>query len=95
MDIGYVERNKITLRKLTQSIPVNNMDSSSNTNGPVTEVADVVLNYNGHTERMVFALMQLEKEDLILELPWLKQHNPKVNWVMGEVKMSHCPQRCK
>jgi len=32
---------------------------------------------------------------MILGLPWLQEHNPEVNWVTGEVKMSRCPEKCK
>jgi len=33
----------------------------------------------------------LEKTDVILEMPWLQVHNPKINWETGEVKMVRCP----
>jgi len=38
--------------------------------------------------------MRLGKEKMILGLPWLRAHNPEVNWVTGEVKMSRCPEKC-
>ena len=32
---------------------------------------------------------------MLLGLPWLKEHNPEVDWTMGEVKMSRCPAKCR
>ena len=32
---------------------------------------------------------------MILGLTWLREHNPEVDWETGEIKMSHCPQRCR
>src|SRR5262245_51103946 len=55
--------------------------------GPIAKVADVILCYKGHSERAVFAVTAIRNEDIILGLPWLKEHNP-------EVKMSCCPARC-
>jgi len=36
----------------------------------------------------------LEKTDVILEMPWLQAHNPEINWETGEVKMTRCPLLC-
>jgi len=44
---------------------------------------------------MLLAVSGLGKQSLILGYNWLKDHNPKVNWEKGEVKMTHCPLRCK
>ena len=32
--------------------------------------------------------------DIILGLNWLCEHNPKVDWQSGKVKMSHCLNHC-
>jgi len=29
---------------------------------------------------------------VILEMPWLAHHNPKIDWKTGEVKMTRCPE---
>jgi hypothetical protein len=38
--------------------------------------------------------MGLGKQDIILGLTWLCEHNPKVDWQSNEVKMSRCPNHC-
>ena len=36
----------------------------------------------------------LGKRDIILGYPWLRQHNPEINWQTQEVKLSCCPNHC-
>jgi len=31
---------------------------------------------------------------VILGIPWLAQHNPEIDWKMGEVKITRCPEEC-
>ena len=31
---------------------------------------------------------------MILGMPWLAHHNPKIDWRTGEVKMMRCPEEC-
>ena len=45
-------------------------------------------------ECVTFAVMGLGSQDIILGLNWLHEHNPKVDWQSGEVKMSHCLNHC-
>ena len=44
---------------------------------------------------MFLAVSKLRKQNLILGYDWLKDHNPKIDWEKGEVKMTHCPLRCE
>jgi len=34
---------------------------------------------------------ELRKTDVILGMPWLAAHNPKIDWEKGEVRMMRCP----
>ncbi len=58
------------------------------------EVVDLVLRYKDHSKRAVFAVTNLGKQDMILGLTWLREHNPEVDWKTGEINMSRCPQHC-
>jgi hypothetical protein len=95
LDSSYVREERINTRELSRPIPVNNVDGTPNDAGPIRQVVDTVLRYNGHTERVIFAVTNLGKQKMILGLPWLREHNPEVNWKSGEVKMSRCPTRCR
>jgi len=72
-----------------------NVDGFSNKAGQISEVMDVVLQYKTHSKRMLLAVSGLGKQNMILGYNWLKDHNPKINWEKGEVKMTRCPLRCK
>src|ERR1700675_1501303 len=76
------------------TIPVFNVDGTPNEVGAISEIADVTLRYNGHTERALFTITQLGKQSVILGYTWLQKHNPEVNWQTGAVKMSRCPTGC-
>ena len=94
IDKSFVEKERLNTRKLSNPIPVTNVDGSPNEAGPITDVVDIILRYKGHYERTLFAVTCTGKEDIILGLPWLREHNPEIDWQTEEVKMSHCPARC-
>ena len=80
---------------LLHNILVFNVDGSPNEAGQISEVVDVVLHYKTHSKRMLLAVSRLGKQSLILGYDWLKDHNPRINWEKGEVKMTHCPLQCE
>jgi hypothetical protein len=89
-----MKSNQIPTRKLSQVVPVYNVDGSPNQDGVILEVADLLLRYNGHSERALFCVTRLGKQNLILGHTWLKDHNPEVDWRTGKVEMSQCSPRC-
>ena len=88
IDRDYVRKNQLTTRALTHPIPVYNVDGTANEAGSICEVIDVVLRYRDHAERAQFSVTSLGNQDMILGYSWLREHNPEVDWSMGEVKMS-------
>ncbi|GLB39299.1 putative retrotransposable element tf2 155 kda protein type 1-like [Lyophyllum shimeji] len=95
LHIRFVREHGITTRTLSRPIPVKNVDGTANAAGAITEVVDLVLQYNGHSERVVFAVTDLGEQDMILGYTWLKEHNPEIDWAAGTVSMSRCPARCQ
>jgi predicted aspartyl protease len=94
IDREYVKSNQIPTTKLLVAIPVYNVDGSANQDGAISEVAELLLRYNGHSERALFCVTGLGKQNLILGHTWLKDHNPEVDWRTGKVEMSRCSPRC-
>ncbi|GLB45579.1 putative zinc ion binding [Lyophyllum shimeji] len=94
LHIRFVREHGITTRTLSRPIPVKNVDGTANAAGAITEVVDLVLQYNGHSEHVVFAVTDLGEQDMILGYTWLKEHNPEIDWAAGTVSMSRCPSRC-
>jgi hypothetical protein len=94
IDEEYVHTNGITTRPLQQQIPVYNVDGTPNEAGSISQVADLVLRYDSHSERALFAVTRLGKQNIILGFTWLRDHNPEIDWQTKEVKMTRCPPRC-
>jgi len=97
---SLIDRNFVCLKgmntwTLLHNILVFNVDGSPNEAGQISEVVDVVLRYKTHSKRMLLAVSRLGKQSLILGYDWLKDHNPRINWEKGEVKMTHCPLQCE
>ena len=78
-------------RTLSWNISVFNVNGSPNEARQITEVVDIVLHYKTYSERMLLAVSGLGKQSLILGYDWLKDHNPKIDWEKGEVKITCCP----
>src|SRR5271163_3737641 len=93
IDRHYAKSCGFHLLKLSKPIPVYNIDGTPNEAGSVTEVIDLILWYNNHSERTLFAVSSLRRQKLILGHSWLHKHNLEINWATGEVKMSWCPPR--
>jgi hypothetical protein len=79
---------------LTKPIPVYNVDSTANDAGMITDIADIILHYENHSERTQLAVTHLGKQSLILGYNWLCNHNPEINWQTKDVKMSRCRLQC-
>jgi predicted aspartyl protease len=88
IDQEYVKSNQIPTRKLSQVVLIYNVDRSPNQDGAISEVVDLLLQYNGHSERALLCVTGLGKQNLILGHTWLKDHNPEVDWRTGKVEMS-------
>jgi hypothetical protein len=94
IDIEWVKLNNIPMHPLTKPIPVYNVDGTANDAGMITDITDVVLQYENHSERTQLAVTHLGKQSMILGYNWLHNHNPEINWQTKEVKMSRCPHQC-
>ena len=95
IDRDFVYSKEINTWTLSYNILVFNVNSSPNKAEQISKVVDVVLCYKTHSERMLLAVSGLGKQSLILGYDWFKDHNPKIDWKKGEVKMTCCPLRCK
>ena len=94
MSQNYVECNRLTTCRLSHPIPVYNMDGLPNESGSIIEIVDVILHFNGHSERTTFSVTNLGRQDIILGFTWLEEHNLEIDWQTQKVSMSHCPSKC-
>ena len=71
-----------------------NVDGTKNSARNITHLANIIIDYQGHCEKVTAEVMDLGKNQVILGYMWLKKHNPNIDWTNGEVKMTRCPHSC-
>jgi len=91
----FICSKEMNTQTLSHNIPVFNVNGSPNEAEKISEVVDIVLRYKTHSKRMLLAVSGLGKQSLILGYNWLKDHNPKIDWEKGEVKITRCPLYCE
>ena len=86
---------KIPLLPLPNPIPVYNVDGTRNLAGDIIHYAEIVIDFQGHQEKVKAKITDLGRPQMILGYMWLKHHNPDIDWEIGQVKMTRCPWTCK
>jgi hypothetical protein len=76
-------------------IPVYNVDGTCNSAGDITHCAEIVIDFQGHREKVVAEITDLGRHQMILGYTWLKHHNPDIDWETGQVRMTRCPWTCR
>jgi len=71
IDRHYTKSNWLQTWKLSKPILVYNVDGTLNEAGSITEVVDLILRYQNHSERTLFTVTGLGKQKLILGHSWL------------------------
>jgi hypothetical protein len=94
IDIEWAKLNNIPTRPLTNPIPVYNVNGTANNAGTITDMANMILRYEQHSERTQLVVTCLGKQSLILGYNWLRNHTLGINWQTKDVKMSCCPLQC-
>ena len=90
----FVRRHKFRRTKLERLIYVRNVDGILNYIGPIVNMVEVEIFFKGHKERTSIDVIRGQKWSMILGMSWLRCHNLEIDWKMGEVKMTRCPDEC-
>ena len=67
-------------QKLARPIKVQNVDGSFNKEGEIKERCLITFDCNGRKLTEWFCVTAIGNQNLILGLPWLKKHNPIIDW---------------
>ena len=94
MSKEFARKHKFKRTELERPVHVRNVDGTFNYMGPIVDTVKVEIFFKGHKERTLIAVMGGQKWSVILGMPWLRCHNPEINWRTGEVKMTRCWDEC-
>ena len=94
MSSEFARKQRFKLKKLERLVNVRNLDGSFNKEGPIENIVEVNIYYQGYRRRMEIDVIREQKWTVILGIPWLACHNPEIDWRTGEVKMMRCLEEC-
>ena len=94
MSEEFARRHKFKRTKLERPVYVRNVDSTLNYTGPIVDTVEVEIFFKGHKKRTSIDVIRGQKWSVILGMPWLRYHNPEIDWKTGEVKMMRCSDEC-
>ena len=88
MDRKIAAKHGFKLQKLERPVMVRNVNGTNNSAGTISHQIEVNIYYKNHVKRMKIDVCNLEKTDIILEMPWLQVLNPEINQETKEVKIT-------
>lgn len=74
---------------------VRNVDGTRNVLGTIKKYIDVKVDIEGHSSMTRFYVTGLGNEEVILGLPWLRHHNPEIDWAKDGIAFTRCPPVCQ
>ncbi|KAI5116151.1 hypothetical protein M0805_006447 [Coniferiporia weirii] len=84
----FIIKHRIPTKPLTHPIQVRNVDGTPNQHGTITRFTWRLIKIGRRSITTTFLVTSLSKEDVILGLPWLKRHNPAIDWTKGTISIN-------
>jgi len=94
MSEEFARKHKFRRTELERLVHVRNVDGTFNYVGPIVDTVEAEIFFKGYKERTSIDVMRGQKWSVILGMPWLRRHNPEINWRTGEVKMTRYLDEC-
>ena len=94
MSSEFAKKQDFKLKKLERSMNMRNVDGLLNKKGPIENMVEVNIYYQGYRERTEIDVIGGQKWTVILGMLWLAHHNTEIDWRTGEVKMTRCLEEC-
>ena len=85
MDQNFARKHNLKARKLEQPIRAQNVDGTDNKQGTIQFYTDQYIKIDDWTFLERFYITGLGNKKIILGLPWLRKHNPEIDWEKGMV----------
>ena len=95
MNTAFAKEKGFRMERLKNPLLVRNVDGTVNMGEVIMYQAECNIFFKGYVERVRMDMCNLEKMEVILEMPWLAVHNPEIDWEKGEVRMTCCLPICR
>lgn len=94
IDLGFVKHYDIPTKRYPNPLRVSNADGSFNEGGLITDYAEVELIFEDHKEAITLLVTTLSSSNIFLGHDWLTRHNPEIDWRLGTIEFTRCPETC-
>jgi len=92
IDKGFCSKYNIRTTQAKKTREVYLADGRPSAMGPITHTAKVPMDIGSHRELATFQVAKLPNHEVILGMPWLKQHSPRIDWGQGKINFES--ERC-
>jgi len=80
IDQEVCNKHRIKMIKAKNPREIYLADGKPSAMGPVTHMTKVPLDISSHRELATFQVANLQNHELLLGMPWLREHNPTIDW---------------
>jgi len=96
IDKGFCSKYNIRTTQAKRIREVYLADGRPSAMGPMTHTTKVPMNIGSHRELATFQVAKLPMHEVILGMPWVKQHSPRIDWGQGKItfESERCMTRC-
>jgi transposase InsO family protein len=90
MNPRFVTDHEVPVVPLAQPIPVLGLDGAGLARGIMHTSSTLPMSTYGHPELIKFNILETGDYDIVLGIPWLRKHNPSINWQTEKITFNRC-----
>ena len=90
MNPRFQEARQVLTKPLSHVIPVAGLDGEVLSGGVSEETVTLPMSVYGHPELIKFNILETGEYDIVLGIPWLRKHNPSIDWQSGQITFDRC-----
>jgi len=92
IDTEVCNKHRIMMIKAKNPREIYLADGKPSAMGPVTHITKVPMDISSHRELATFQVANLQNHEVILGMPWLREHNPTIDW--NNKRITFNSERC-
>ena len=90
----FAQEHNLVLRKLKNEVRVFNADATENRKGRITHYTRCLMRIGNHLSWQSFLVTDIGRQDLIVGISFLREHNPEIDWSAGQIEFKRCSASC-